>query len=190
MRDDFHTARRAARRAYEIGRIRSGLVRALVIACLAAPVASAVVGRRALVWLPVTLIIWAVVAWRGTWLEKGARRGLLAGVAAFLLPLSLLRPCCNAMASSAGQGCAAGLSGPCVAVGALFGLSLALLIPRAPDDRRAEAAVGVALGAASLAVLRCAPLLLGEALGLLGGLVAGVAAAGFAHAWAGRRRTA
>jgi hypothetical protein len=44
-----------------------------------------------------------------------------------------------------------------------------------------------AVGAASVAALRCGPLLMGEAAGLLGGLTAGVLAASLARAWMDRR---
>ena len=80
----------------------------------------------------------------------------------------------------------------------LLGLSMVLLLPRAPRvsvgdtptprPRRAEAGLGMALGAAALATLRCGPLLLGETVGLLGGLMAGVLAASLAGAaWMSRR---
>jgi hypothetical protein len=190
MEADLERACRAARRAYELGRLRLGSVRALGVAATAATVAAIVVGRRALIWMPVTFALWVLVEWRGAWLSKGARRGLLAGAFTLLLPLSLLRPCCDMTAMHAGEGCGGGMSNACLAVGSIFGLSLALLLPRAPRERRAEAALGTALGAASLAVFRCAPLLLGEAIGLLVGLVAGVAAAGLAHLWMGRRAAA
>ena len=75
----------------------------------------------------------------------------------------------------------------CVAVGALLGLSLAVLVPRAPSGCRAIAAVGMGLGVLSVAALRCAPLLMGEAAGPLGGLVTGTLAANLARAWMDRQ---
>lgn len=67
-----------------------------------------------------------------TWLLRGAQRGLLAGVAALFLPLSILRPCC----SSGSVECCSGAMRPlCAAVGGLLGLSLALLIRGAPGAR-------------------------------------------------------
>jgi hypothetical protein len=46
----------------------------------------------------------------------------------------------------------------------------------------------MALGTGALVALRCGPLLLGEAVGLLAGLTAGVVAAGLARAWLDRRK--
>jgi hypothetical protein len=51
-----------------------------------------------------------------------------------------------------------------------------------------EAAVGMIVGVTSVAVLRCSALFLGEALGLLGGIAAAVAATSMARAWLGRPR--
>lgn len=187
METDVERARRAARRAYEIGRLHRGLGRALVVAALAAAASGLVLGWRSLVWLPVTVVIWTFVEQRGAWLHQGARRGLLAGVASLFLPLSILRPCCSPDAMAAGADCCTTtMPSCCAAVGALFGLSLALLLPRAPRERRFETAVGAALGVGAVATLRCGPLLLGEAVGLLGGLAAGVAAAALARAWVDR----
>jgi hypothetical protein len=45
----------------------------------------------------------------------------------------------------------------------------------------------MALGVGAVAALRCAPLLYGEAAGLLNGLMVGVAAASLARAWLDRR---
>jgi len=188
METDQGRARRAARRAYELGRLRAGLGRALVVAAAAAGAAAIVVGWRATAWLPVTVVVWTLVEWRGAWLREGARRGLLAGLASLFLPLSILRPCCSPEAMASGMACCdKAMPSTCAAVGALLGLSLALLLPRAPRERRLETALGMALGTGALATLRCGPLLLGEAAGLLGGLAAGVVAAGLARAWMDRR---
>ncbi len=184
MDGEHETARRAAKRAYELGRLRTALLRAVSIAVLVAGAAALAMGMRALALLPLTLLGWVLIEWRGTWLRSGARRGLLAGVAALFLPLSILRPCCVA---GTVECCSGSMPPMCAAVGGLLGLSLALLIPSAPGARRGEAALGVALGAASVAALRCGPLLLGEAAGLLGGLTAGVLAASLARAWVDRR---
>jgi hypothetical protein len=188
MDADFDRTYRAARRAHELGRLYCGLKRALVVAAAAAGASAVVVGWRALAWLPVTVAVWTLVEWRGSWLREGARRGLLAGLASLFLPLSILRPCCSPEAMAKGADCCASAMPPtCAAVGALLGLSLALLLPRAPRERRLETALGMALGTGALAALRCGPLLLGEAAGLLGGLTAGVAAASLARAWLDRR---
>lgn len=184
MDGDQKRARRAVKRAYELGRFRTAALRAATVAAVVAGAAAIAVGARALVWLPLTLLAWILVEWRGTWLLRGARRGLLAGVAALFLPLSVLRPCC---AAGTVDCCSGSMPPVCAAVGGLLGLSLALLIPRAPGARRVEAALGVAVGAASVAALRCGPLLMGEAAGLLGGLTAGVLAASLARGWMDRR---
>jgi hypothetical protein len=190
MEADRGRAYRAARRAYELGRLGSGLKRALVVAAAAASAAAIVVGWRAIAWLPVTVVVWTFVEWRGAWLREGARRGLLAGLASLFLPLSILRPCCSPEAMAKGVDCCATtMPSTCAGVGALLGLSLALLLPRAPPARRLETALGLALGTGALAALRCGPLLLGEAVGLLGGLLAGVLAASLARAWLDRRAT-
>jgi hypothetical protein len=184
MEGEHEIAHRAAKRAYELGRLRTAVLRATAVAVLVAGAAAIAVGARALVWLPLTWLGWVLVEWRGTWLLRGARRGLLAGVAALFLPLSILRPCCG---TGAVECCSGAMPPLCAAVGGLLGLSLALLIPRAPGARRVEAALGVAIGAASVAALRCGPLLIGEAAGLLGGLTAGVLAASLARAVVDRR---
>ncbi|WP_437979197.1 hypothetical protein WMF11_25125 [Sorangium sp. So ce295] len=134
-----------------------------------------------------TLLVWAFVEWRGTWLLRGARCGLVAGLATLALPLSVLRPSCSADVAI-GSGACCTMPGLCVAAGALFGLSLALLVPRVPSEHRATTATGMVLGVSSLAALRCGALMFGEAAGLIGGLVAGVVAANIAHAWVDRGR--
>ncbi len=183
MEADFERARRAARRAYELGRLGGGLKRALVVAAAAAGASAVVVGWHALAWLPVSVIVWTFVEWRGAWLREGARRGLLGGLASLFLPLSILRPCCSPEAMASGVDCCTTtMPSTCAGVGALLGLSLALLLPRAPPERRLETALGLALGTGALAALRCGPLLLGEAVGLLGGLLAGLVAACVARA--------
>jgi hypothetical protein len=184
MEGNHETARAATRRAYELGRLRTAALRSAAVAVLVAAAAAIAVGTRALAWLPVTLLVWVLIEWRGTWLRIGARRGLLAGVAALFLPLSILRPCC---AAGSVDCCSGSMPPMCAAVGGLLGLSLALLIPKAPGTRRIEAALGVTVGAASVATLRCGPLLMGEAAGLLGGLTAGILAASLARAWVDRR---
>jgi hypothetical protein len=188
MEADFDRAYRAARRAYELGRLRQGLSRSLVVTAAAGAATAIALGWRATAWLPVTAVIWAFVEWRGAWLREGARRGLLVGMASLFLPLSILRPCCSPEAMASGVNCCTtAMPSTCAGVGALLGLSLVLLLPRAPRARRLEAALGLALGTGALAALRCGPLLLGETVGLLGGLMAGVAAASLARAWMDRR---
>jgi hypothetical protein len=193
--------RMAALRAYEIGRLRTSVKRALAITLVVALGSLLLVGTRALPWLAVTFGVWLFVEWRGGWLLRGARRGLLAGAASLMVPLSVLRPCCAthpADAAMAMDCCHGTMPGTCAAVGATIGLSLSLLVPSPsmgalgpdkPFNKKVAAAAGMALGAISVALLRCAPLLVGEGLGLLGGLFAGVVAASAARAVIDRRRT-
>lgn len=186
MESSFEAARRAARRAYELGRLRVSLARAAGMTAIAAAVALVIVGQRALVWLPMTALVWIFIEWRGAWLQRGARRGFAAGLVTLALPLSILRPCCRMDVDAAAGSCCT-MPGACVAAGALLGLSLALLVPHAPRDQRAAAALGMMLGVASVAALRCSALLFGEAAGLIGGLAAGVVAANLARAWVDQR---
>ena len=131
MESDLEKPRRLARRAYELGRLRQATLRGAGITALVGVAAMTALGARALAWLPLTMLGWALLEWRGTWLLRGARRGLLAGIAALFLPLSLLRPCC---ATGAIDCCTGAMPQVCMAVGGLLGLSLALLIPRAPGS--------------------------------------------------------
>ena len=72
-----------------------------------------------------------------------------------------------------------------IGAGALIGFVLAAFVPLGPA--RVRTAVGMALGIASVAILRCSTLFIGEAIGLLGGLLAGVAAAALAQSVLRRR---
>lgn len=187
MENEHPVGFRAARRAYELGRLRVSLLHGMAGSALAAGVAAASVGWRALVWVPLTLLVWTAVEWRGTWLMRGARRGFWAGLVTLLLPLSVLRPCCRPGMDISSDTCCT-MPEVCVAVGAFVGLSLAVLVPKAPNGHRVITAVGMGLGVLAVAALRCAPLLLGEAAGLLGGLLAGVFAANIARAWTDRQK--
>jgi hypothetical protein len=171
--------RRRARRAYELGRAKVALLRAAAVLAVAAAAAWLVLGPSALPWLPLTFALAAVAEWRGGTFARGARRGLLAGLVTLLLPLSLLRPCCG---GDPAMHCT--MPSVCVAAGVVFGLSLAVFLPAAPTHGgRLRGAAGMALGVGVLAALRCATLFMGEALGLVGGLAAGVVAATLARAW-------
>jgi hypothetical protein len=161
-----------ARRAYEVGRLRSGTWKALLVAGLVALLGELTVGSAALWVLPVTLACWLFAFWRGDVFLRGAFFGLLGGVVTHLLPLSVLRPCCKMEAMMAGGQCCT-MPGACLLAGAGVGVALAALVPfgRASWWR---SALGVTTGLLSIAVLRCATLFTGEAVGLLGGLLAGV----------------
>lgn len=127
--------------------------------------------------------------WRGGPVLRGTFFGLLAGIVTYVLPLSVLRPCCSPERMAAlppGADCCT-MPGACLGAGALVGFALAAFVPL--GAARVRTAAGMALGVASVAILRCSTLFFGEALGLLGGVVAGVAAAALAQTVL-RRRTA
>jgi hypothetical protein len=160
-----------ARRAYEMGRLRTSFVRAIAISAPLALVALFVVGPSALAWLPLTLSVWIIAHWRGESVLRGALYGLVGGLVTLALPMSILRPCCAGMTSMSGECCT--MPGACVASGAAIGLVLAAFVP---TDKSSwwKSALGVSLGIASVAMLRCSALYLGEAAGLVGGLLVGV----------------
>ena len=175
-----------ARRAYELGRLETSALRAAgVVAALTVPSYLAS-GPSAFGWMPVAFVLWVVAFWRGEAVLRGAWRGLLAGGAALVLPMSLLRPCCVGKVMHAGETCCT-MPSACLASGAVVGFALAVLLPPRRDEW-ARTAAGMALGAASIAMFRCTTLFAGEALGLVGGLVAGLWAASAARAWLGRAR--
>lgn len=178
--DSFPTAYRASQRSYELGRLWVAARRAVVVVLVVAGAAALTLGRSALVWLPMTLLASIVTEWRGSFLMRGARRGLLVGLASIIVPLSLLRPCCGVDAKSMGMTCCITPSA-CWAAGAIVGLAAVLFVPRAPDGRRLHAIVGMAIGIVSVAVLRCSMLFVGEAFGLVGGMTAGALATAFAR---------
>lgn len=179
-----------ARRAYEWGRLRTSIRRALFIVAPIILVATVVTGRSALAWLPVTVAVWLLAHWRGGPLLRGAFFGLLGGAITYVLPMSVLRPCCSpeAMyaAAAAGRDCCT-MPGACLSAGALVGFALAAFVPL--GSSRWRTAGGIALGIASVAVLRCSTLFAGEAMGLVGGLVAGVLGATMARLVLTRRPT-
>jgi hypothetical protein len=182
MQDEFVAAYQASRRHYELGRLVSAMRYAGMVAIALAVVSGIMFGRRALVWLPISVLAVTFTEWRGVFLMKGARRGLIAGFGSMLLPLSVLRPCCGIDAKAMGTTCCT-MPSACWAAGAVVGLGMALLLPSAPEGRRTEAALGMILGVTSVAVVRCSMLFLGEAIGLLGGIVAGVVTTSLARTW-------
>src|SRR5687767_11669518 len=82
-------------RAYELGRLRVSAIRAALVTAPIALVAGLVTGAPALVWIPVTFAIWTLAQWRGGPVLRGTFFGLLAGIVTYVLPLSVLRPCCS-----------------------------------------------------------------------------------------------
>ena len=91
---------RRARRAYEYGRLRSSVGRAFVMTALVALLGWATVGRAALWLLPFPFAIWVFAHWFWRGFERGALYGVLGGVLTHLLPMSILRPCCDMNARS------------------------------------------------------------------------------------------
>lgn len=160
-----------ARRAYELGRLRTSLVRATPIVAAVAALALGMEGNAGLVWLPVTAAVWIFANWRGGPLLRGTYVGLVGGLVALALPLTVLRPCCSPEAMAAGMQCCTQPSA-CVSAGGLLGVVLAALLPA--GTARWRAAGGTALGVVSVAILRCSTLFAAEALGLVGGLAVGM----------------
>jgi hypothetical protein len=188
MQGEFAIAYRATRRSYEVGRLMTALRHAAMLTLLVAVVAGFLFGRRALMWLPITLLAVTFTEWRGMYLLAGARRGLLAGFGSMFLPLSILRPCCGIDAKAMGTACCI-MPSACWATGAVVGLGMALLLPKVRGDQRTQAALGLILGVTAVAVTRCSMLFLGEAVGLLGGMSAAISAAAMARGWLNRRRS-
>jgi hypothetical protein len=189
MESNFDAVYRASRRSYEWGRLRAATLHAAVVVVLVALAAELLFGRGALPWLPITFAALTFAEWRGGEVMKGARRGLLAGFGSMLLPLSVLRPCCGIDAKAVGVSCCI-MPSACWLMGAFVGLAMVLLVPNAPKERRLQGAGGLILGVASVAVTRCSMLYVGEAIGLFGGLTAGVIATALTRIWLSRPRTA
>jgi hypothetical protein len=161
----------AARRAYELGRLRRALSRAVAILPAAAiPVAQcATLGRaaEACVAAGAVVVLVALFLWRGEGYGRGARTGFVAGLAPLLVPT---------LASSTGVLCSATICGvlPAAAVGGgvVAGLILGGGAPR--GDRGglpfwfAAVAVTCTLGAIGCLHVGLAGLA-GMALGVLAG---------------------
>lgn len=165
---------RRARRAYELGRLRSSFEKALVVTGLVALLGWLTAGASSLLLLPLTLVIWVVAHWLGQSVQRGALYGLLGGLFAHALPMSILRPCCDmqAMQTMSGADCCT-MPGACLLAGGAVGVVLAAVVP---FGRAAcwQTAAGMAAGLTSVAVLKCATLFTGEAIGLVAGLVGGL----------------
>lgn len=164
-----------ARRAYERGRLRAALFASLCLTTALALLGVMLVGPRAAVWAPLTFVLWTWLGWRGGPLLRGARYGVAAGALTFVLPLSVLRPCCRwsgmTMASCT-------MPEMCVALGAIVGLPMSAWALSRRESRPVEVGVGMWLGVVSAASFKCSALFAGEALGLLGGVALGMLAAG------------
>lgn len=163
--------------AYERGRRRTAIVHALVVA-LALGVASFMVqGTRALALLPVVVGLVSFAEYRGRLFGQGVRRGTALGLASWLLPMTLLRPCCANMDPARIAGPCCTMPACCLAAGACLGLLFSLAAPRSRTDRTSEisGALGLVLGAVTVTAMRCTGLFAGEVFGLLGGVALGAA---------------
>jgi hypothetical protein len=181
--DRYRRARDRVRRAYECARARSGIFRGTLVASVVATIA---VWKLDPTSAPLALIALTVVAaaeWRGGAAGSGMRVGLGGGFLALLAPNAVLRPCCAAHAGLAAACDCGMMSSSCWMAGALIGLIVGVLLPRARQARHLESLAGGVLAAVSVAAVRCAGLFLGEALGLLGGIIVGVAIVGTVSAW-------
>lgn len=187
MRVETTAEYRSLRRAFELGRLRAAARATPLVLAPVALLALTISGRPALSWLPVTAALWLFAFWRGHAVLRGAFRGLVGGVVTYALPLTVLRPCCTPEAMKAaaalGADCCT-MPSACLGVGALVGAIFGALVPAGAS--RWQTAGGIALGVASVAVLRCSTLFVGEALGLVGGIAAGVLAGAFARRLAPR----
>lgn len=179
MQPEVTSRYRAARHAYEWGRLRFSTRRALPLVLAIGTVAYVVTGPRSLVWLPVTLSVWMLAYWRGGPLLRGSWFGLGAGAVTYALPMTILRPCCAPEKMlAAGADCCT-MPEACLGAGAVVGFVLAAFVPTGASRWRTVAGMG--LGVASVAILRCSTLFFGESVGLLGGVLAGLAAASLAR---------
>ncbi len=192
MEHNFDRAYQAARKSYEMGRLRDSVWIAAFVSLLVGVVAYFAVGWSALIYLPITLLAWTFSQWRGAWLLKGARCGLLGGLGTLLLPLSVLRPCCGAEAMSKAaimDGSCCTMPGACALSGLFAGAVVSLLLPFAPSGKRVETIVGFGLGIGSVAALKCSALFWGEVLGLSAGLLLGIGVAELLKVGMARLRT-
>ena len=174
------------RRAYELGMLRLGVSRGAIVAAAVGILSVAGIAELpSLAWLAPIFVVWTFAGWRGALVWRGALSGMGAGLAALALPLSLLRPCCASMMTA--TDCS--MPQVCIGAGAALGLVVVLTLPRLRTAGEwARASGGALLGVASLVATRCVGLFVGEALGLVGGLLAAAVALSTARAWWTARR--
>jgi hypothetical protein len=169
--------------------MKAGAIRALALAVLTGVVAFFSFRDAGLAWLPLTALAWTAIEWRGGALLRGGRIGAGVGFAALAMPLWAFRTCCRAGDAMMGRNCC-NMTSACTAVGLLLGLTLAVFLVRQPRTHRLESAGGMGLALLAVASVRCAELVAGEALGLLGGLAAGAIASSLVAALVEARRGA
>jgi len=80
MQADHASMMSMTRRAYETGRLRTSIRKALYVVVPVAIVACFTTGPAALAWLPVTFVAWVIAHWRGGPLLRGAFFGLVGGI--------------------------------------------------------------------------------------------------------------
>ena len=170
-----------ARRAYEGAMLRLGLARAAIVTCAVAVLVALDVARLpSPAWLVLVFGVWLFVGWRGALVWRGALGGLVAGLGALALPMTVLRPCCAAMTS------AMSCTRPelCVGAGVALGVVVVATLPRLRSPGEwARTSAGALVAVASLVACRCATLFVGESIGMLGGLLASAAGLATARAW-------
>lgn len=175
----YELSHRLARRAYERARLSRGAVRAAGFGALLGLVATLANGALALAWLPVFLVLWTVLEWRGGPLLRGGKIGAMLGAVVAILPMSIIMTCCRAGCSMAGGACCS-TSWACAGIGIVMGLGASILLSRLRATERKPATMGAGLGIVATAIPRCAGLMVGEGAGLLLGLLAGTLTAGLA----------
>jgi hypothetical protein len=176
----YEAARGRARRSYELGRARIGLLRGALVAGMVALIAALRLDPSSIGLATLVLVVVAVAEWRGNALASGVRVGLGGGLLALLAPESVLRPCCAARSGLAAA-CSCGIaSSGCWTTGALVGLLVGVLLPRAREAAQLESVGGGALAAVAVASVRCSGMFVGESVGLLAGITVGVAVVGVA----------
>jgi hypothetical protein len=183
----FESARRRARVAYELGRLRVGALRSLALAALVGVVTALLYRGAGLAWLVVVALAWTAIEWRGGSLLRGGRIGVAGGLVTLTVPMAAFRSCCRAGDMMLGADCC-NMTGACAAVGAVVGLAMSVFLVRAPRGHRFEMGVGMAIALLAVASVRCAQLVAGEAVGLLGGLAAGAIASSLVAAIVDRAR--
>jgi hypothetical protein len=180
--EDLSDLRTRALRAYERGRMWTSFVRAAVVVLATGALSWFVRGHESLLALPLVFVIVVGGEWMGNLVGQGMRRGAALGLVSWLVPMSVLRPCCATMDAAARGGACCTMPSCCVATGAVLGLVLAFFAPRANDTKNYMwGSVGLAAGALGVTALRCTGLFAGEALGLLGGITLATLAVSFAR---------
>lgn len=176
-----------ARRAYEAARLRRGLVRGAAFGALLGIVSSVALGLGALAWLPVFIGVWTLLEWRGDGFLRGGRVGALFGALLAIVPSGLFMTSCR-IGCTLASGVCCSTSRACAGIGGLVGLGVAALLARLPAGKRVQTTFGATAGLIATSIPRCSGLMLGEAFGLVVGLLVGTVAAGLACAVVDRIR--